>query len=62
MASAAVESPKDILKAKAQAFNKLLNQPRLSTKFRNQADIDEGLKKLRRLILVEGIPFSVVSL
>ncbi|KAG8908835.1 hypothetical protein FRB99_003073 [Tulasnella sp. 403] len=47
------------LKAKAQTFNKILNQPRLSTKFRTQADIDEGLKKLRRLILVEGIPFSI---
>ncbi|KAG8944910.1 hypothetical protein FRC04_001350 [Tulasnella sp. 424] len=49
------------LQAKAHAFNKLLNQPRLSTKFRTQADVEDGLKKLRRLILVEGIPFTVVS-
>ncbi|KIO30470.1 hypothetical protein M407DRAFT_69212 [Tulasnella calospora MUT 4182] len=47
------------LQVKAHAFNKLLNQPRLSTKFRTQADIDDGLKKLRRLILVEGIPFAI---
>ncbi|KAG8980868.1 hypothetical protein FRB90_007430 [Tulasnella sp. 427] len=49
----------EALRVKAHAFNKLLNQPRMSTKFRTQADVDEGLKKLRRLILVEGIPFAV---
>ncbi|KAG8920144.1 hypothetical protein FRC01_000899, partial [Tulasnella sp. 417] len=49
----------EALRVKAHAFNKLLNQPRLSTKFRTQADIDDGLKKLRRLILVEGIPFAI---
>ncbi|CAE6524101.1 unnamed protein product [Rhizoctonia solani] len=41
------------------ALNKLLNAPRLSaTKFRTKEDVDEGLKKLRRLILLDGIPTS----
>ncbi|KAG9122354.1 hypothetical protein FRC07_001322 [Ceratobasidium sp. 392] len=41
------------------ALNKLLNAPRLSAnKFRTKEDVDEGLKKLRRLILLDGIPTS----
>ncbi|CAE6357907.1 unnamed protein product [Rhizoctonia solani] len=40
-------------------LNKVLNAPRLSaTKFRTKEDVDEGLKKLRRLILLDGIPTS----
>ncbi|GAB1522775.1 CDC16 protein [Rhizoctonia solani] len=43
----------------AVALNKLLNAPRLSaTKFRTKEDVDDGLKKLRRLILLGGIPTS----
>jgi len=37
-------------------FNKILNQPKLSSRFRSAADIEESIKKLRRLILVDGIP------
>ncbi|ELU42365.1 TBC domain-containing protein [Rhizoctonia solani AG-1 IA] len=45
----------------AVALNKLLNAPRLSaTKFRTKEDVDDGLKKLRRLILLGGIPTSEV--
>lgn len=47
---------------RAHPFNKILNQPRISSKFRTQPDIDEGVKKLRRLILVEGIPSEDVHI
>lgn len=59
MASANVEA----LKAVAHSFNKILNQPRIySSKSRGTGESDDkdGTKKLRRLILVEGIPSSVV--
>lgn len=46
----------------AHSFNKILNQPRLSSKSRQAGDVDEAIKKLRRLILVDGIPSSVVRL
>lgn len=46
--------------ATAHSFNKILNQPRTSSKARTAADIQESVKKLRRLILVDGIPSSVV--
>lgn len=46
----------------AHSFNKILNQPRLTSKSRQAGDIDEAVKKLRRLILVEGIPSAIVSL
>ncbi|KAJ8592327.1 TBC-domain-containing protein [Rhizopogon salebrosus TDB-379] len=39
----------------AHSFNKILNQPR-SSKSKRSGDVDEGTKKLRRMILVEGIP------
>ncbi|KDQ57666.1 hypothetical protein JAAARDRAFT_687308 [Jaapia argillacea MUCL 33604] len=42
--------------ATAHSFNKILNQAKLSSKSPSPADIDERVKKLRRLILVEGIP------
>ncbi|HEV7737783.1 MAG TPA: hypothetical protein VGO47_10495 [Chlamydiales bacterium] len=41
-------------------FNKILNQPKLQRSNRSNNDILEGAKRLRRLILVEGIPSSVV--
>ncbi|KAF8590898.1 TBC-domain-containing protein [Ramaria rubella] len=37
------------------AFNKILNQPKVQ-RTRTPTDISESIKKLRRLILVEGIP------
>ena len=46
----------------AYSFNKILNQPKLTSKSRQAGNIDEAVKKLRRLILVEGIPSAVVSL
>lgn len=44
----------------AHSFNKVLNQARTNAKFRTRADVDDGVKKIRRLILVEGIPASLV--
>ncbi|KAF8530535.1 bub2 protein [Hysterangium stoloniferum] len=38
------------------AFNKILNAPKLQRSNRTLADIHDGIKRLRRLILVEGIP------
>ncbi|KAJ8518199.1 hypothetical protein ONZ45_g4703 [Pleurotus djamor] len=45
--------------ATAHSFNKLLNQPKSASRSRGSADPDEGIKKLRRLILVDGIPSAV---
>ncbi|KAF7375960.1 TBC-domain-containing protein [Mycena sanguinolenta] len=47
--------------ATAHSFNKILNQPKLSSKSRSSGDIDDGTKKLRRMILVEGIPSVAAS-
>ncbi|KAI0285246.1 TBC-domain-containing protein [Russula brevipes] len=44
------------LAATAHAFNKILSQPKLSSKSRTPDDVEESVKKLRRLILIEGIP------
>ncbi|KAK2467832.1 hypothetical protein APHAL10511_000127 [Amanita phalloides] len=44
--------------AAAHSFNKILNQPKIS-KSRSHAEPDDGTKKLRRLILVEGIPSAI---
>lgn len=52
-------SPDQTAVAAAHSFNKVLNQHKLS-KSRRSGDADEGLKKLRRMILVEGIPSKVV--
>ena len=46
--------------ATAHSFNKILNQPRSAAKHRPAADVEDAIKKLRRLILVDGIPSSVV--
>ncbi|KAG8857826.1 hypothetical protein FRB96_005545 [Tulasnella sp. 330] len=48
--------PKEALKTSSKEFNRILNMPRLSTKFRTQADVDDGVKKLRRMIIADGIP------
>ncbi|KAK7693735.1 hypothetical protein QCA50_003307 [Cerrena zonata] len=42
--------------ATAHSFNKLLNQHKSSSRSRSAADVEESMKKLRRLILVDGIP------
>jgi hypothetical protein len=44
------------LAATAHGFNKILSQPKLSSKKRTPEDVEESEKKLRRLILIEGIP------
>ncbi|KAF9227271.1 TBC-domain-containing protein [Gyrodon lividus] len=44
--------------AAAHSFNKILNQHK-SSKSRRSGDIDEGIKKLRRMILVEGLPSAI---
>jgi len=38
------------------AFNKILNGPKLQRSNRTVGDVHDGIKRLRRLILVEGIP------
>lgn len=48
--------------ASAHSFNKILNAHRSATRTRSAVDIEESIKKLRRLILVDGIPSSAVSL
>jgi hypothetical protein len=48
--------------ATAHSFNKLLSQPKAASKSRATGEIDDGTKKLRRMILVEGIPSAVVRL
>lgn len=45
--------------ATAHSFNKLLSQPKAASKSR-AGETDDGTKKLRRMILVEGIPSAVV--
>ncbi|KAH9945905.1 bub2 protein [Epithele typhae] len=45
--------------ASAHSFNKILNQYKTATKARSAADMEESTKKLRRLILVDGIPSAV---
>jgi len=40
----------------AKSFNKILTLPRSSSKVRSATDLNEAVKKLRRLILVDGIP------
>jgi hypothetical protein len=42
------------------AFNKILAQPKLSSRTRTPEDVEESVKKLRRLILIEGIPSRAV--
>ncbi|KAI0303355.1 TBC-domain-containing protein [Multifurca ochricompacta] len=44
------------LAATAHAFNKILSQPKISSKTRISEDVEESVKKLRRLILIEGVP------
>ncbi|KAG5652478.1 hypothetical protein H0H81_004886 [Sphagnurus paluster] len=43
----------------AHSFNKILNQTKVASKSRSSGEVDDGTKKLRRMILVEGIPSSV---
>lgn len=45
----------------AHSFNKLLNQPKAVSKSRGSGEADDGTRKLRRMILVEGIPSEVAS-
>lgn len=46
--------------ATAHSFNKILNHPKSTSKPRATGEPDDGTRKLRRLILVDGIPSSVV--
>ncbi|KAJ8076997.1 CDC16 protein [Marasmius tenuissimus] len=48
--------------ATAHSFNKILSKPKYPSKSRGsggETDEDSNIKKLRRLILVEGIPANV---
>lgn len=48
------------MSSSAHSFNKILTLHRSSIKTRNAADVEESIKKLRRLILVDGIPSKAV--
>ena len=48
--------------ATAHSFNKILNQFKSASKARSAADMEEATKKLRRLILVDGMPSTVVCM
>jgi hypothetical protein len=48
------------LAATAHTFNKILAQPKLSSRTRSSDDVEESVKKLRRLILIDGIPSKAV--
>jgi hypothetical protein len=54
-----MSSTNQAVAAAAHSFNKILNQHK-SSKSRRSGDVDEGIKKLRRMILVEGIPSIIV--
>ncbi|PAV16851.1 bub2 [Pyrrhoderma noxium] len=44
----------------AKTFNRILNQPKLSASgSRTDKNVEDGIKKLRRLILVDGIPNQI---
>ncbi|KAK1225255.1 CDC16 protein [Marasmius sp. AFHP31] len=50
--------------ATAHSFNKILSKPKYPSKSRGsggETDEDSNIKKLRRLILVEGIPANVID-
>ncbi|TDL14174.1 TBC-domain-containing protein, partial [Rickenella mellea] len=53
------ETHSDSAKKAAHSFHRILNPPKLGSSTRTQQNIDDGLKKLRRLILVDGIPHAV---
>ena len=55
-------SPDPSAVSTAHSFNKILNQYKTASKARSAADMDEATKKIRRLILVDGIPSTVVCL
>lgn len=46
----------------AHSFNKLLSHPKSSTKSRANRDVEDSANRLRRMILVEGIPSPSVCL
>ena len=46
----------------AHSFNRILNVHKSSSRPRTAADVEESMKKLRRLILVDGIPSKAVSM
>lgn len=46
--------------ATAHSFNKILDRYKSASKARSATDMEEATKKLRRLILVDGIPSDVV--
>ncbi|CCM00479.1 uncharacterized protein FIBRA_02513 [Fibroporia radiculosa] len=54
-------SPSSSASAAAHSFNKILNQFKHSSKLRTALDVEDSIKKLRRLILVDGIPSAADS-
>lgn len=57
MAEQERSSPESI----AHSFSKILAPSKTSSKSRSQQDVEEGVRKLRRLILIDGIPSQVDS-
>ena len=54
------KSPDPSAVSTAHSFNKILNQYKTASKARSATDMEDATKKLRRLILVDGIPSTVV--
>ena len=53
---------RDELQKAAKSFNKVLNRPnQASSSSKTLKAAEEGMKKLRTLILVDGIPHAIVS-
>lgn len=62
MRSSMAESIEDEQQRAAKAFNRILNAPKLNAGApRTDKHVEEGIKKLRRLILVDGIPHTIVG-
>ncbi|EMD38299.1 rab domain-containing cell division control protein, partial [Gelatoporia subvermispora B] len=57
--SSSSSSSSDSAAVTARSFNKILNQFKSSSKSRSKSDVEDAIKKLRRLILIEGIPSTV---
>ena len=55
------DSGEDEQQRAAKTFNRILNQPKLNAAApRTDKHVEEGIKKLRQLILVDEIPHTIV--
>lgn len=60
MADVEIDANEEAQKA-ARTFNRILAQPKLNAAMpRTDKHVEDAIKKLRRLILVDGIPHAIV--